>query len=138
MVLDVHDLRNDAQGLGCRIEYRNPNNGLWGAYHHDRRLIILKPDLGRIQHTYVLAHEIAHAYHSHDGWNLKFEAVADKWAAEHLIDYRALKDIAHRLPSLSEAAATLDVLPSTLKTYLNHLHPARKAELNRLITAHAA
>jgi hypothetical protein len=94
-------LEDLAHQAGIRIEYAHLRDGRDGEYHHERKLIRLRPGMNARLHRSVLAHELGHAAFSHTPTRFgpvhaKQERMAEEWAALRLItpaDYRHAEEI---------------------------------------------
>jgi predicted Zn-dependent protease len=118
-----------AQQMGVRVRTAVTPNGWWGAYDHRRRLITLRPGLGPIQLKCTLMHELGHAHYGHVGVTGKQEALANRWAAYRLIDFDDVLALASVEQSSSGVAASLEVMPDVLETYLQLLTRAQLGAL---------
>jgi hypothetical protein len=94
-------LEDLARQAGVRIEYSHLRHGRDGEYHHELKLIRLRPGMNARLHRCVLAHELAHAAFGHTPSRFgpvhaKQERMAEEWAALRLIspgDYRHVEEI---------------------------------------------
>lgn len=77
-------------------------------------------------------HELGHAHYGHMGVTGKQEALANRWAAYRLIDFEDMISVASVEQSSSGVAASLEVMPDVLETYLQLL---TKAQLGALRSA---
>lgn len=78
-------LENVARVAGVEVEY-TPTSSLDGFYEHSQRRITINSRLSTIQTVGVLAHELIHALHAHDGPQSEaVEARVDKLAARLLV-----------------------------------------------------
>jgi Zn-dependent peptidase ImmA (M78 family) len=113
-----YDPFEHADALGLTIVYGRLRtaNGLWVP---DHRTIILQPRMRVIQERSVLAHEIGHADLGHRDGRPKHELLADRYAAEHLIDPERLRDVAQWTPDLSRASLELGVTTKLMRIYMN-------------------
>lgn len=81
-------------------------------------------------------HELGHAHYGHVGVTGKQETLANRWAAYRLIDFGDLLTLASVEQSSSGVAASLEVMPDVLETYLqlltrDQLGALRSAALSR-------
>jgi Zn-dependent peptidase ImmA (M78 family) len=125
-----YDPFEHAEQLGLTIVYGRLRtaNGLWIP---DIRTIILQPRMRVIQERSVLAHEIGHADLGHRDDRPKHETLADRYAAEHLIDPDRLRDVAQWTPDLSKASLELGVTTKLMRIYMS-THRYDVDELARL------
>jgi len=123
---------------GVRVRTAPVPPGFWGLYDHAHKLITIKPDLGRIQYNYALAHELGHAHYGHHGHNAKYERMADKWAALNLITFDNLLEHSRSSMDRLTVASSLGVLPKVLETYIEYCINAKQAVtlLNHLADLH--
>lgn len=119
-----------AESLEVRIREATLPAGWWGLYDHRHRLITLRPGLGLAQRRSTLAHELGHATYGHHGHNPKTEIIADKWAARMLLNIDLLLEHSKATTDIRELAATLEVMPWVIETFVNLL---TEAEIRWLI-----
>lgn len=106
-----------------------PPGTMWGIYEHKRRLITLRPRMGHAQLVTTLAHELGHAHYGHTGHQPKTERLADKWAARHLLTVDLIKEHSRASMEAPAIAASLGVLPTVVRTFLNTLTFAESVDL---------
>lgn len=112
-----YDPYRHADELGLRVETVpfSPHDGLWLPR---RDLILLRSGMKAIQERCVLAHEIGHAVHGHLDDGPRNEAVADRYAAERLVDRDHLLDLMVWSPDAGRWSLELDVTTRMLAIYL--------------------
>lgn len=118
-------------------EFEDPDQ--LGAYEHEQARILLDQRLCRRQLRSVLAHELRHAEYGDvptgcERVDLRQEQRADREAAWLLIDIR---DLARAMVvhggQHSAVAVELNVSDEMLDVRLQHLHPAERGLLARLV-----
>lgn len=120
-------LQDLAHQADVRIEYARLRHGHDGEYHHDQKLIRLRPGMNARLHRSVLAHELGHA--AFDDQPTRFgpahakqERRAEEWAALRLItpaDYRHVEELHAGHPGAM--ALELGIMKSTLTAFQNLL-----------------
>lgn len=104
----------------------------------EQRVILIEQSLPRAERNAVLAHEIAHIDLGHRGVDLtdwtswKHEVAADKLAARRLISIDGLADASRICKTAEEVAEYLEVTLPLVKLRLQTLHPAERAQFERL------
>jgi Zn-dependent peptidase ImmA (M78 family) len=103
----------------------------WGLWLPDRRTVVIAENLNPIQERCTLAHEVEHVLAGDSGCGtstdtarasrVRVEQLADREAARKLIGISDLALVAQRSPTLSEAAAELDVTERLLAIRLEEL-----------------
>lgn len=116
--------------MGVRIREAAVPGDWWGVCDHRHKLVTLKPGLGAAQRRSTLAHELGHAAYGHTGHHPKTERLADRWAAKRLLTIDLLFSHARLGVDVRELAASLDVMPWVIETYVEILS---KNELRWLI-----
>lgn len=108
----------DADARGIEIHYRTlrASNGMWVP---DLKAIFLQPKMRRIQERSVLAHEVAHAALGHRDDRPKHEVLADRLAAENLIDRDELLALLAWTGDTSRICLELGVSTKLLRVYAN-------------------
>jgi Zn-dependent peptidase ImmA (M78 family) len=114
----TYDPHQHAEEMGIRVAYRQlrTGNGLWIP---DHRLILLQPKMRVIHERSVLAHEVAHATLGHRDDRPKHEVLADRLAAENLIDHGELVDLLAWTEDTAKVCLELGVSTKLLRVYLN-------------------
>lgn len=122
-----YDPHQHAEELGIEVVYDRLRtcNGLWVP---DFNTIILQPRMKVIQERSVLAHEIAHASLGHRDSRPKHEVLADKFAAEHLIDRLRFEELVTWTPDTARLSLELGVTTKLMQVYLN----VHRRELDQL------
>lgn len=90
-----------------------------GAYFIDRGTIHLRPGMRSVQEWCVLAHENFHAVNGHADSGPKNEVIADRDAAEVLVDRARLIELMSWTPDLARWAHELGVTPKVVIVYTN-------------------
>lgn len=111
-----------AHRMGIRVVAGAPPHGWWGAYIHAYRLVVLRHDLGPAQRRSTLAHELGHAHYGHTGHHPTQERLANRWAANLLLDDTTLLDALPHAPTIPALSAELGVMPSLVIAYLEENH----------------
>ena len=117
-----YDPYEHADELGITIVYGRlrSGNGLWIP---DFRTIALQRGMRTVQERSVLAHENAHASLGHRDDRPKHEVLADRLAAEHMIDIERLRELVLWTPDVARLSIELGVTPKLTQVYLNvHRH----------------
>lgn len=110
-----------AERLGVEVFTGWPPNGWWGMWIPETRMILVRADLGPIQHRYALAHELAHAMLGHRGHSPPQEVAADILAAQFLIHHTEWSWAAEAYDCPLTIAETLEVPPHIVEAYHSHL-----------------
>lgn len=115
-----------AESLGIDVIERpiRSANGLWIPDHN---LIVLKSGMRAVYKRTTLAHEIGHAVLGHRDDRPKHEVLADRFAAERLIDRNNLLELGQWVDQPARLAAELGVTTRILRVYLNMSGLARSA-----------
>lgn len=113
-------LINEAARLGVTISVAHIeglDENLLGYYDHDSSEVVVEISLTHAQKKAVIAHELGHAYYSHECGGKRNERQANRYAAELLVDPVEYAT-AERLNDSPEAIAReLDVTPEIVKDY---------------------
>lgn len=114
----TYDPFEHAETLGINVTYGRlrTGNGLWIP---DYRTIVLQPRMKVIQERSVLAHEIAHADLGHRDDRPKHEVLANRYAAEHMIDSDHFADLVRWTPDAARLSLELGVTTKLMQVYLN-------------------
>ena len=107
-----------AAKLGIDVVYRRIRtaHGLWIP---DIRTIILQPRMRVLHERSVLAHELGHALLGHRYSSAKNELLADRWAAQRLINPDELLAAAASSPDPGIWCHELNVSADILERYLS-------------------
>lgn len=98
------------------LEQRNAA-GLWLPR---RQMILLRSDLGATVERCVLAHELAHCVMGHHDSRPKHEVLADRYAAEQLVDRaRLIRLMVERPGHYAAWSNDLAVTTKIMRVYLN-------------------
>src|SRR5699024_3376661 len=92
-------------------------NGMYGAYIHDHRLIVLEKRLAPVQRRSTLMHELGHAYYGHVSSTARTEREASEWAARQMIPPCAFHRLARLYDGPVAVAFELGVLPRDVVNY---------------------
>jgi Zn-dependent peptidase ImmA (M78 family) len=126
-----YDPFEHADALGLTITYGRlrSGNGLWIP---DYRTIILQPRMRFIQERSVLAHEIGHADLGHRDGRPKHETLADRYAAEHLIDLARYRELVRWTPDVARLSLELGVTTKLMQVYANvHRHDPNELDFTK-------
>jgi Zn-dependent peptidase ImmA (M78 family) len=99
-------------------------NGLWIPDHN---LIVIKSNMRAVHKRTTLAHELGHVCLGHRDDRPKHEVLADRFAAERLIDHDKLVELGEWIEHPAKLAAELGVTNRILRVYLNMSGLARTA-----------
>jgi hypothetical protein len=88
--MTTYDPYTHAAELGVTITVDRDTCGHDGLWLPDENRINLRPGMLQIQERSVLAHELGHAVHGHRDSRPKNEMLADRFAAEKLVDREML------------------------------------------------
>lgn len=124
-----YDPHEHAEQLGVHIVYGLLRTG-YGLWVPDRCMIILLPRMRVIQERSVLAHECAHAALAHRDNRPKHEVLADRYAAEHLIDHARFGELVTWIPDAARLSLELGVTTKLMQVYLN-VHGRELGDLYR-------
>lgn len=97
--------------------YEHKLNGLFGAYIHSHRIILIDSRLAPVQRRSTLMHELGHAYYGHDGHLAKWEREASLWAASQMIRFSDYQLATTIYASPVAVAHELGVLPRDVRNY---------------------
>lgn len=117
-----------ARAAGVTVEY-TPTSSLDGFYEHAQRRITINSRLSTVQTVGVLAHELIHALHAHDGPQTEaIEARVDKLAARLLISPAEYAQ-AERLcgPHAGAIARELELPRWVVQAWQEQAYPMRDA-----------
>lgn len=116
--MERYDPYAHAEQLGIRVEHQSLRtiNGLWVPDHN---MIILRSGMRALHTRSTLAHEIGHADLGHRDDRPKHEVMADRYAANHLINKGELIDLMQWTRDLNKVAQELEVSGRILRVYLN-------------------
>lgn len=122
----LYDPYLHAENLGIEVIERpiRTANGLWIPDHN---VIVLKSGMRAIHKRTTLAHELGHACLGHRDDRPKHEVLADRFAAERLIDHEHLLELGRWAECPAQVAAELGVTHRILRVYLNMTGLARTA-----------
>lgn len=114
----TYDPHERADQLGIALVYGRLRscNALWVP---DIRTILLQSRMRVIQERSILAHELGHAELGHRDDRPKHEVMADRYAAENLIDHDRLLDVIRWTPDTARLSLELGVTTKLMQVYLN-------------------
>jgi Zn-dependent peptidase ImmA (M78 family) len=114
----TYDPFEHAEALGIEVVYGRlrTGNGLWIP---DIRTIFLQTRMRAIQERSILAHEVAHADLGHRDDRPKHEVLANRYAAEHLIDAGRFAELVEWTPDAARLSLELGVTTKLMQVYLN-------------------
>ncbi len=121
-------LESVARVAGVEVAYA-PTSSLDGYYQHSQRRITINSRLSTIQTVGVLAHELIHALHAHDGPQPpNIEARVDRLAARLLISPKEYAQ-AERLcgPHAGAIARELELPRWVVQAWQDQAYPMRAA-----------
>lgn len=116
-----YDPWTHAKELGVRVEYYNlkANYGLWVP---QQNLILIRPRMRTLMERSVLAHEVVHAEYCDPPFhNSKFEARANRIAAERLINPKAYAELARIYGDGDLICRELGVSRELLQAYIKKI-----------------
>jgi hypothetical protein len=107
-----------AEDLGIQIHYRRLRtaNGLWIP---EFRAIMLQPGMRAIHERSILSHEIAHALLGHRDGRPKHEVLADRLAADNLIDQDEIAALLTWTDDIPKVCLELGVSMKLFRVYAN-------------------
>ncbi|MET4780852.1 ImmA/IrrE family metallo-endopeptidase [Glaciihabitans sp. UYNi722] len=114
----MYDPYDHAETLGIEVVHRRIRtaNGLWFPEHN---MIVIREGMKAVWDRSTLAHEIAHAALGHCDDRPKHEVMADRYAAENLIDVSELHEVRRWAPDSARLAHELGVTTRLLRVWLN-------------------
>lgn len=141
-----HPWRHLGRLAHINIRWTRDDDELDGAlawFYVDRDEIVMDSRQTQVQRRSTLAHELVHAERRDEPCGSllldeRQESVVSRIAARRLIPIRPLGEALAWAHCLEEAADELWVDPSTLRTRLEHLHPAERAYLRRRLSEEGA
>lgn len=112
-----------------------PRAGILGGWCARTRTLIFHPDQTQAERRCTAAHELVHIEHGHVGeCDERTDQLVHREAARRLIPIRDLADaVLFYEDDLDGMAEHLWVDHDTLKTRLDHLHPAERGLLKRAL-----
>ena len=124
-----YDPHDHAHSLGIEIVYGRlrTGNGLWVP---DQQAIFLQRGMRVIQERSVLAHELGHANLGHRDDRPKHEVMADRWAAEALVNAERFRELVTWTPDTARLSLELGVTTKLMQVYLN-VHRRELDDLRR-------
>lgn len=107
--------------LGVEV-WEHKLRGIFGAYIHSHRLVVIDPQLAPVQRRSTLMHELGHAYYGHDATHPRWEKQASLWAASQLIRFCEYQQAIRVHSTAVGIAHELGVLPRDVSNYQQYLH----------------
>lgn len=113
-----YDPHERADQLGIELVYGRlrASNALWIP---DKRTIILQPRMKVIQERSLLAHELGHVELAHRDDRPKHEVLADRYAAEHLVDADRVLELIDWAPNTAHLSLEVGVTTKLMQVWLN-------------------
>lgn len=108
-----------AESLRLHVEFGDPGADKDGRWIPPHKLIVLRPNLGRIRERCVLAHEVAHAVLGHADDRPKHEVMANRAAAEWLLSEDELLGVLAWTQDTARICLELSVTSNMLRVYAN-------------------
>jgi hypothetical protein len=116
--LGTYDPYEHAASLGIRVVHRRLTTGT-GLWVPDLRVIFIQDRLRTVHDRSTLAHEIGHADLGHRDDRPKHEVMADRYAADHMIDADELVDLMKWTPDPSRWALEMGVSTKLIRVFWN-------------------
>lgn len=114
----AYDPYQHAELLGIEVKHL-PIRTANGRWFPDHNLIVIRSGMKAAYDRSTLAHEIAHADLGHRDDRPKHEVMADRYAAEHMVDVDTLNELIKWTPDSARLANELGVTTRLLRVYLN-------------------
>lgn len=113
-----YDPYKHAEEVGIEVIHRKIRtaNGMWLPEHN---LIVIRQEMKAAWDRSTLAHELGHAHLGHRDDRAKHEVMADRYAANNLIDMRECRELMSWTPDTHKVAAELGVTTRLLRVFLN-------------------
>lgn len=113
-----YDPFEHAAQLGIEVIFRplRTANELWLPDYHT---LVIKESMRSVHCRNACAHGVGHAALAHIDDRPKHEVMADRYAAENLIDHEELVDLMKWTPDPARLATELGVTGRLLRVYLN-------------------
>lgn len=107
-----------ADQLGLEVIHRpiRTANGFW---YPDHNLIVIRSGMKAAHDRSALAHEVAHATLAHRDDRPKHEVMADRLAANKLIDLDECREVMKWAPDAARLANELEVSTRLMQVFLN-------------------
>lgn len=114
----TYDPYQHAEQLGIEVVHSKIRtaNGRWYPEHN---LIVIREGMRAVHDRSTLAHEIAHADLGHRDDRPKHEVLADRYAAERMIELGELLEVRKWAPDSARLANELGVTTRLLRVFLN-------------------
>lgn len=113
-------LIKEAARLGVTISLAHLDEideSLLGYYDHDSSEVVVEISLTQAQKKAVIAHELGHAFYSHECGSKRNERQANRYAAELLVDPVLYAEAERINDSCESIARELEVTPEIVKDY---------------------
>lgn len=107
-------------GVSVQVARLDDDPSLRGYYLRDQAMIVLRAGMTRAESRSVLAHELGHAYHRHDGDSPRAERQADIYAARLLIDSAQYARLERDGCDRHQLAEELEVTVEVVRTFEAH------------------
>lgn len=120
-----YDPYQHAEQLGVRVVHRRLTTGT-GLWVPDLGTIFIQDGMRVVHDRSALAHELGHADLGHRDDRPKHEVMADRYAAENMVDPVQLVDLMAWTPDASRWAHEMGVTTRLIRVYCNlhRIHPA--------------
>ncbi|WIE54199.1 ImmA/IrrE family metallo-endopeptidase [Curtobacterium sp. MCBD17_003] len=116
-----YDPYDHADALGLRVVHRRLTTGT-GLWVPDWKVIFIQERLRRVHDRSALAHELGHACLGHRDDRPKHEVMADRFAAENMINRDELVDLMKWSPDPSRWSLELGVSTRLIRVWWNLHH----------------
>jgi Zn-dependent peptidase ImmA (M78 family) len=107
-----------AEQLGIEVTHERIRtaNGMWLPDHN---LIVIRSGLRAVHDRSALAHELGHAELGHRDDRPKHEVLADRYAAQQMIDLGECLEVMKWVPDAHKLALELGVSTRLMRVFLN-------------------
>jgi len=116
--MGAYDPYEHAAALGVRVIHRPLTTGT-GLWVPDHRVVFIQERMHAVHDRSTLAHELGHADLGHRDSRPKHEVMADRYAAENMVDPDELLDLMKWSPDPSRWANEMSVSTKLIRVYLN-------------------
>jgi hypothetical protein len=116
--MGAYDPYEHAAALGVRVIHRKLTTGT-GLWVPDLNTVFIQERLRSVHDRSALAHELGHVDLAHRDDRPKHEVMADRYAAEHMVDPDRLVDLMRWSPDPSRWAHELGVTTRLIRVYWN-------------------
>lgn len=135
-----HPWRRFREQVGWLIGWADLPDGIWAFSDHEQQIVVMDRRLTQAQRRCTIAHEVEHfdvPTPESPVLAARLEQQIDQKVARRLIPLDRLGDALAWSHTIAEAAGELWVDVPTLRTRLEHLHPAERAYLNQRLAHHS-